>query len=426
MADITTLGESSQALLCSLADWLGDTKTNELFDISKYDTYDSFKRAVKSENIKTSYKRINTGVVLEDLEKFMREDNGWFESSVAIAKKIINELDSIDKDYNIKAKGFQDLYYFRGDKKVMGTITELFKSANIQSSKQPEQNGMKFFGDINKWSPADIYFSSNTAIQKLLDLKNESETKLNNLRFATLNKLIFDLIDSGDLLPLSLKKVEKIVKLVKVNFKRKDEIKLLSTTKCTGTEKYEEMKGGFKLKNNKTFILEPYSGGRDIYITLVSGGQQGRIQIRHTPASGGKPQKGVKVILSYRGSSALGGQVVGIPLFTNVLKSADIGIANEIMSSFNLNYPKFEKAANDYIKFGGGKKNYDSGKKDRIKQFNDDIGAISALTIMNPLRKIIQKFFSKKGEKQHNAVRAIFAYTASRTEKSSPFIIAKD
>ena len=58
MADITTLGESSQALLCSLADWLGDTKTNELFDISKYDTYDSFKKAVKSENIKTSYQRI--------------------------------------------------------------------------------------------------------------------------------------------------------------------------------------------------------------------------------------------------------------------------------------------------------------------------------------------------------------------------------
>ena len=45
---------------------------------------------------------------------------------------------------------------------------------------------------------------------------------------------------------------------------------------------------------------------------------------------------------------------------------------------------------------------------------------------MNPLRKIIKKFFSKTGEKQHNAVRAIFAYTASRTEKSSPFIIAKD
>ena len=186
------------------------------------------------------------------------------------------------------------------------------------------------------------------------------------------------------------------------------------------------MKGGFKLKNNKTFILEPYSGGRDIYITLVSGGQQGRIQIRHTPASGGKPIKGVKVILSYKGSSALGGQVVGIPLFTNVLKSADTNIASKITQSFNSNYPKFEKAANDYIKFGGGEKNYKSGNKDRKNQFNDDIGAISALTIMNPLRKIIADFFKNPGEKQHNAVRAIFAYTASRTEKSSPFVIAKD
>ena len=112
MADITSLGESSQALLCSLADYLGDVKTNQLFNINDYDTYSSFKKAVKPENIKEAFKRIDTGLNLSQLEKFMSEDNGWFESSVEIAKKIINELDSIDKDYKIRRKGFQNLFYF--------------------------------------------------------------------------------------------------------------------------------------------------------------------------------------------------------------------------------------------------------------------------------------------------------------------------
>ena len=134
----------------------------------------------------------------------MSEDNGWFESSVEIAKKIINELDSIDKDYKIRRKGFQNLFYFRGDKKVMGTISELFKSANLQSAKQPEQNGMKFFGDINKWSPADMYFGTNKALKDLQALNDDTETKKNKLTFAEGNSIFLDFIDSGDVLPLSL------------------------------------------------------------------------------------------------------------------------------------------------------------------------------------------------------------------------------
>ena len=65
MADITSLGESSQALLCSLADYLGDVKTNQLFNINDYDTYSSFKKAVKPENIK----------VINYLENFFKNHN---------------------------------------------------------------------------------------------------------------------------------------------------------------------------------------------------------------------------------------------------------------------------------------------------------------------------------------------------------------
>ena len=45
---------------------------------------------------------------------------------------------------------------------------------------------------------------------------------------------------------------------------------------------------------------------------------------------------------------------------------------------------------------------------------------------MNPLRKEIDSYFKIKGKKQDNVVRVLFAYTASRTVNSAPFVIAKD
>ena len=36
MADLTTLAESSQALFCSIADYIGAVRTNQLFDPKKY------------------------------------------------------------------------------------------------------------------------------------------------------------------------------------------------------------------------------------------------------------------------------------------------------------------------------------------------------------------------------------------------------
>ena len=67
-----------------------------------------------------------------------------------------------------------------------------------------------------------------------------------------------------------------------------------------------------------------------------------------------------------------------------------------------------------------------NGLENLKNEFNNDVGAISALTIMNPLRKVISDYFKKKGKKQDNVIRAIFAYTASRTKNSAPFVIAKD
>jgi hypothetical protein len=281
----------------------------------------------------------------------------------------------------------------------MAVMAKLFKSANDQITKT---EGQKFFGDINKWSPADIYFASAKAKKIFNELANDSETKKGNLTFAELNETIGDTISSGDLLPLSLKKVDKEVVVKQVNFSRKDEEKLLAETFCKGVQKYEPMNGTLKY-TNKSFKLD-YNGGRDIYVLVESGGKAGRLQFRHTPASSGKPSKGFKTVFSYRGAAA-----------------------NKIKNVFNKHYVEFEKAMNAYKKQGGGDARYNTPKGSKEKdEFNDDVGAISALTIMNPLRKEIDSYFKKKGKTQDNVVRALFAYTASRTVNSAPFVIAKD
>ena len=42
MADTTALAESSQAFLCAIADYMGEMKTNKIFDIEKYPIYEDF------------------------------------------------------------------------------------------------------------------------------------------------------------------------------------------------------------------------------------------------------------------------------------------------------------------------------------------------------------------------------------------------
>ena len=422
----TAEAEGAQALFCYIADTLGTKQTNQEFKhyLNKVkkapEFFDTYKELV---NRAFSSKAVKTAKSKNTIIEYIKNNDDWFFSSLATAQYIINEIHTISNSFSkIKAPGWQELFYRHGDNEVMGVMATLFKSANNQSAKQ---DGQKFFGDINKWTPADIYFASDTARQHFKDLSRQSETRHNNLTFAVLNESVGAMIESGDLLPLSLKKVVNDVVIKKVNFSRKKEEKLLANTVCTGVQKWDPMKGSFKVSKDN-FQLSDYSGGRDIYITLNSNKVKGRIQIRHTPAGKGRPSKGVKVILSYVGSSAAGGQVVGIPLFTKIIKQVDPTFANKLTSVWDSNYPKFEKAANKYLELGGKELYKFPPNSKEKKQYSADMGALSGLTVMNAIRPVIDNYFKQRTEKQHNVVRAIFAYTASRTISSSPFVIAKD
>lgn len=446
MADSPKEAEVAQAMFCYLADFLGSSEVNKEwinytngkikinediinnFFTKKYSskTYESIINSALGSQIDTS------GFNLKVIKKFFTSQGtigyDWFTSSIKIGLSLINQLKTISTSLstNITAPNWKNIFYVRGDDAVMKTIDECFKSANKQSSNKIKGN--ESFGNINKWSPADIYFASNQAKKILADLESDSETKKNNLTFAKLNSTVGNLIKTGDLLPLSLKKGVGVIKIVKVNFERKVEEKLINETFCTGVQKWNKQEGNFKIVNKKFKIEYPVTskgGTRDIYLLLESNKQKGRIQIRHTPASGGKPQSAVKVILSYTGASAFGGQLVGIPLLTKIIGTVDTNFASKLKTDFDRFYKKFETTAKEYIEKGEGKKLYNGNAKEKDK-FNEDIGVISALTIMNDLRPVITEYFKSPKEKQHNVIRAIFAYVSSRSPLSSPFVIAKD
>ena len=166
---------------------------------------------------------------LSQIEKFLMDSPGWYESSVNIAKKIMEDITKISSKFSrIQTPSWQDIIYVRGAAKekgrsanIMEKIGYLFDVANKNE---------KYFGDINKWSPADIYFASSAAEKKIDEavslISGRDQSKVYD--FLDLNKLTSDLVDSGDLLPLSLKKAVDYVKLVEVNFNRSVEEEYLS------------------------------------------------------------------------------------------------------------------------------------------------------------------------------------------------------
>ena len=197
------------------------------------------------------------------------------------------------------------------------------------------------------------------------------------------------------------------------------------------------MGGTFKVGPKSFKFIKPYNKGRggyrDIYAKLKSGAYNGTLQFRHTPASNGKPSQGFKVVLKYQGASALGGQVTSFDILVEQIKINDPSFAATMKNTFKTGYTEFSKAMKAYNEFGGGNRRYNPSaglkqqqKKQLKDQFNEDVGAISAITLMNPLRKVIDGYFKKPSERTHNGMRTIFAYGASRTINSSPFAIAKD
>jgi len=250
--------ESAQALFCAMADYLGVTKSKDILNLETYKTYSQFKDS-NEKLISDSYNKLKTtGVSLELIEKILIKDADWYKSSVNIAVKLIEDIATIDKDFKkIQSPGWTDFLYYRGAKggsDVMEDIEQLFTIANKKE---------KLFGDINKWSPADIYFASKVAEKKIQQVVSNPPQGFN---FVNLNEFMNSLIDAGELLGVSLKKAPKQVHIYRINFTKKENQDLLENIKY------------FDISDNK-------GTDRDVQIYFGSSKAKPLIKIRHDPYS---------------------------------------------------------------------------------------------------------------------------------------------
>ena len=397
--DKTALFESSQALFCAIADFLGAKKSEEAFD---YENYTEFRRNTAKAIIDTSYKRIKTpGITMSDIDVFLTNNKSWYESSVNIAKKLIKDITKIDPDFSIADVGFEDLYYFRGDDKVMGNIFELWK---IAKESPITKFGQIKFGDINKWSPADIYLASNIAKQDIAkQLKNALANK-KSYSFINLNTLVSDLIDSGDLLPLSLKKkTTEDVKLEKVNFDKKKELQDLKSISIS-------KQGVTDWKPYKRVAFGQTSETRDMRVFLNNNGE---IKFRHDPSA----KRFVAEFIG-KGAEARAGSIGSIKVFCELMRFVDRGTADKLLKAYQDGDKEFKKLLPGIQDL----------RKDE-KRFNFERGSISALTVTNRILPILKKWFTRGGPKAAQEIDAfvkiLYSYITSRSPLSGKFVIAK-
>ena len=396
MADKTALQESSQALFCAIADFLGIDESNRILDFKKFTSYEDFK--IKNQKlISTASTFIKTpGVSLSDVEKFLNENEDWYKSSLLIGNALIKQISTIDTDFKIKQKGFQNIYYFRGDEEIMGNIQKLFTIANKSPITIKKQGA---FGNVNKWCPADIYFGSNKA--KDLINKQLSEAKINVYNFSDLNILINDLIDKGDLLPLSLKKTTSNVVIQKVNFDKKKELEQIKKIKIRSVSNWKPYKP----------VKFPEKGEtRDYRIFLLEGGE---IKFRHDPSS--YAFKTEYVI----GNEARGGSIGSIKGLCEIISYIDKSIASKLLSEYNIGERYFKEQMIPVLK------NRDKLNKKNPKLFDYTRGQISAMTIINRVMPILKSLISPNNTKSDQLVRLMYQYVTSRTELSGRFVIAK-
>ena len=392
MAGQTAIQESAQALFCAVADYLGAAETKKAFDSNKFETYKDFYSSYKpptskgiNEVINESFKKYvdAPGVTLKTIEDLFKKDNDWYRSSINIAKAVIDEIDSIDKDFSkIKRISWADIFYVRGDKDVMGNIAILFKRANDMLKKMPTK-GAVVFGDINKWSPADIYFASDSAYSQIKDKVATDK----NITFLELNKFISDLIDSGNLLPLSLKKQPNNVVIKKVNFDRKkelDELMRYRYVKSSAKERYLEVK--INPSDNKA-----------------------QFSFTHDPS--GNVYKG-SIILS---REARGGSISG-NIIPEVIRLVDPTFGNKF---FNL----LQKTKKD---FADAKAKASKGidKTKQRKKYDDIMAQLSKVYVTDVLNKELVDFLNRS-KNADKVIRLWMEYAGSTTALSGKFILAK-
>ena len=416
MADDTSYAESAQALFCAVADYLGKQEASKLLDAKKYASPEELMEEKKiAKALPLAFNRINAHYAggarfsLKQLTDWITlpKNIKWYKSTIMIAKQMMREISSIDNDFRaIESPSFQNLFYFRGDDEIMQNIETLFKYANSQGL--IAVRGTMKFGDVNKWSPADIYFGSNKAKNRIkAEIKAYATPKAKQAySFTLLNSMIGELIENGELLPLSLKQAAGSVTIKKVNFSRSDEEKYINSLRIQKVvwEPYKQLSWA---KFSKIPMRSRIA--RDFKVKIEVGTLTGVIKFRHDP-SGGKflaeyvPDKG----------NAREGQIGSAKLISTVMSVVDATTAAKFLNAYNKGDSKFKQEI----------KKLNTKKATMPKdQFDHARGNISAINIMNEVGPVLVQFF--KGKNGTKFAKLLFEYSTSRSEAAGKFVIAK-
>tara|TARA_B100000131_G_scaffold321756_1_gene373575 strand:- start:7192 stop:8643 length:1452 start_codon:yes stop_codon:yes gene_type:complete len=483
MADTTAKAECAQALFCAMADYIGATEVEKIFKGP-----DAYVDAVNKAGTKTGRKRletfeefenrvlplrndyINTGqdlvelawsdrimsktlpdVNLRVLREFLKDEK-WHLSSRTIAITLIKDIaDKLDADLKSKfvPEGFDEIFYFRGDKDVMGNLEKIFKIAN--------KNEDKPFGDVNKWSPADIYFSTNAGKAAIKNEVTVAEKKQSYIFDAHFNPLIIKLIDSGDLLPLSLKKAGDTAALYKINYVRSQEEKILAEIK---RDPKASGRFGDTVDSWQPITKREQIGAkgfaRDLQIGCVAEGSGGQIKLRHDASGASWKTEFIG------GALARGGSIGSHNIMQKVWANVSPQRAQKFFNAFVRGNEKFKQAQKDTKYVVGalppwdkwseeqnkwlpqtellpiGEYNAPGDKKPNAKLtltsvkskldqkqkkwYDDERGWLSAIHVTNVIQPII---IEQVNDEADDFIKFTYEYMTSRTRRSARFIIAK-
>jgi hypothetical protein len=433
MADVTTLAESAQAIFCAYADYVGESKARQKLNIKTYPTFDSFANGERKD-LEAAIQGVDVDAPAKEIFEFLSQTkNGWYQSSITIAKTLVSDLKKIDKDYNI-AKKERDYFYLRGKVGVMKDIGELWSIATkSEPTKLAEKKIPGFIGfkDINKWNPADIYLANKAGEKGISQELQEAKKDVKTYSFDYLNEKIKNLMDKGALLPLSLKKTRTSARLVKVNFVPASQDEVLKTVKFTGTT---DWKPYVPLGKTPEFSFDALRAGkgktvtRDIRIMLIAEGKQGEIKIRHDP-SGSSPRGRLVLEVIMKGDPAKGGSIASEKAFHDLWKVIDPAAAKEFLSAYEKGVKEFAGLKTEYMKNKEDLRAVKNPSKGDKNKYDHYLAIASATNIINGIMPIIKDWFNKNntGEKgnTNKLVRLMFQIASSRSPLSSRFIIAK-
>lgn len=444
MADSPKEAEAAQALFCSIADFVGKGNIDKILNLKSYPKYQDFKAAY-SETIKDSYAKIKTpGISLANIEKFIISKPDWYESSVIIAVKLINDLSQKQKQFKkIEQPKWQDLIYARGAKKDKNRSANTME--NIEALWAIANTNDKQFGDVNKWSPADIYYVSDKAREKVKEeldtltatAKKGSGKVSDSYDFTDLNSLVNDLVAEGELLGLSLKKAIKKADLYYYNFDRKKDEKELADIKYYGVSEQW---------SKKYTVEKPIT--RDIQI-YFSEDKKSKLKIRHDPTNDNfGATRAVKAEIEVSGSPARGGSTASIIIIGKILARVDKTLSKDWLKAYDkgiANYTKAIEKLNISYNITKGMKKEDlkskpmattgpekgmTGKKLWARYKEDRIN-LSGVHLLNEIMPVIYDWFTgnennKKTKRLNTKVLQKFIeYVSSRSPQSGKFVIAK-